>query len=268
VFPIESLELAELPAVRGVRAAFVFLTRLPLGGFPYSAADWRWASAYFPLVGGIIGCLMLGVWYAAARVGALPAAVLVVFSAVLVTGALHEDGLADSADALGGGGDRQRILAILKDSRIGAYGALALGLCLLLRVSLLASVLPTRPLVIVPVMVLSRLPCVWLLATLEYVTPEAQARNSVFARSGWLQVALATGFCALLLAAMIALSAVTWKLALLLGLASSGVGLAAASYYRARLGGVTGDLLGATVPVCECVLLLAIAFAVLPKGVA
>lgn len=244
----------------------MFLTRLPLGGFPYSAADFRWASAYFPLVGAVIGALMLGVWHAAARAGPFVASVLAVVSAVLLTGALHEDALADSADALGGGADREQILVILKDSRIGAYGALAIGLSLLLRVSLLVRVLSAHPALLIAVAALSRLPCVWLLASLEYVTPDAVAKNDTFAQAGPVQAAVATVFSVLALAALSVVSEPGWQLALILLLMPLGVGLAAGKYYRARVGGVTGDLLGATVPVCECALLLSIALAEIPKG--
>ena len=117
------------PQLRGIRAAFVFMTRLPLGGFPYRAADWRWANAYFPLVGMVVGALASATWLLCAPLGTWPAALAAVTASVLVTGAFHEDGLADSADALGGGIDeRERVLEILKDSRLGTYGTTALVL--------------------------------------------------------------------------------------------------------------------------------------------
>jgi adenosylcobinamide-GDP ribazoletransferase len=253
--------VAGFPALRGVRAAFAFLTTLPVGGFPYSSRDWRWASAHFPLIGSCLGGLLLGVWFGGARLGPYVAAVLVVTAAAVLTGALHEDALADTADALGGGKDRDQILAILKDSRIGTYGALAVVLPVLLRVTLLAALLPIRPAILVAATTLARTPCVWLLAKLDYVTPEHLAKNTAIARSGPFQASVATLFSLLVLAVLIAIDAITSGQALLMAAAAVAVGLIAGWRYRARLGGVTGDLLGATVPLTECAVLLAAALA-------
>src|SRR5262245_43674495 len=103
------------PPIRGVRAAALFLTRIPLGGSKLRAEDWSWAPAHFPVVGAGIGIVLAGFWHAVTRVGPLPAAAVVVAISLLITGAFHEDGLADTADALGGSHDRERALLILKD---------------------------------------------------------------------------------------------------------------------------------------------------------
>jgi adenosylcobinamide-GDP ribazoletransferase len=96
------------------------------------AADLTAAAPWFPLVGLAVGGIAAGVRAAAGLVMAgAPATVLALASAVLVTGALHEDGLADTADALGGRADRARRLEILRDPRLGTYGVIALGLALL-----------------------------------------------------------------------------------------------------------------------------------------
>ncbi|HWL86801.1 MAG TPA: adenosylcobinamide-GDP ribazoletransferase, partial [Polyangiaceae bacterium] len=135
--------------IRGVRAAVTVLTRLPVGGFPYSDAEWRWSAAYFPLVGGALGVVLGGVWLLSVRAGFVVAAVIAVAASLLLTGAMHEDGLADTADALGGAADRERVLAILKDSRIGAFGSAALTVALLLRVALLARLGASAPIALV-----------------------------------------------------------------------------------------------------------------------
>jgi len=249
--------VAALPALRGVRAAFAFLTAIPVGGFPYSAREWRWASAHFPLIGACLGASLLAVWWGGTRLGPHVAAVLVAIFAVLLTGAIHEDALADTADALGGGSTRERIFEILKDSRIGAYGALAILLIVLLRVALYASLLPLRPALLVAVTALSRAPCVWLMAKLDYVTPENVARNSAIAAATPIQASVATAWSGALLALLAALDAIAWGQALAMAGAAAAVGLLAAWRYRARVGGVTGDLLGATVPIGECAMLLA-----------
>src|SRR5262245_51603355 len=123
--------------LRTARAAVVFLTRIPLGGFPYSEAEWARAAAWFPLVGSLVGALAAGAWWVVRPAGDLVAAIVAVIVCLVITGALHEDGLADTADALGGATDRAKMFAILKDSRIGTFGAAALALSLLLRVALL-----------------------------------------------------------------------------------------------------------------------------------
>jgi adenosylcobinamide-GDP ribazoletransferase len=249
--------VANLPVLRGVRAAFAFLTAVPVGGFPYSSREWRWASAHFPLIGVCLGGVLLGVWWGGAGIGPWVAAVLVAIALALLTGALHEDALADTVDALGGGGTRERIFEILKDSRIGAYGALAILLSVLLRVALYASLLPHRPLLLVAATALSRAPCVWLMATLDYVTPENVARNAAIAGTTRIQASVATAWSAAVLAVLGALDAIAWGQALAMVAAAAAVGLVAAWRYRARVGGVTGDLLGATVPIAECAMLLA-----------
>ena len=112
--------------------AVQLLTRVPTPGIAGFQPDWVARSArYYPLVGALVGAVAALVLLGAARLwtGALPA-LLAVAGGVLLTGAFHEDGLADAADGLGGGATRERRLHIMKDSRIGSYGALALGVVL------------------------------------------------------------------------------------------------------------------------------------------
>ena len=121
--------------------AVQFLTRLPTPALSGFEPDWISRSArYFPLVGLLVGGVCAAVFWAASQLwsGALPA-LLAIGAGVLLTGAFHEDGLADTADGLGGGGTPERRLEIMKDSRIGTYGALALGLVLATKVSALAT---------------------------------------------------------------------------------------------------------------------------------
>src|SRR5262245_30138900 len=88
---------------RAARGALTFLTRVPAGGYPYSDAEFRWSSAWFTAVGALLGAVYAALWWAVDAAGPLVAATLVLACALLVTGAFHEDGLADTADALGGG---------------------------------------------------------------------------------------------------------------------------------------------------------------------
>src|SRR5437016_1160273 len=114
--------------MRPVLTAFAFLTRLPVGGGPLRDADLGRSIAFFPLVGLVLGLVLTGL-------------------ASLLTGGLHLDGVADVFDALGGGrGDRQRMLEIMRDSRIGAHGAAALFLLLLAKTFAVATALEHRDL--------------------------------------------------------------------------------------------------------------------------
>src|SRR4051812_10900551 len=120
-------------------AAIQFMTRLPLPAIAFEP-DWLARSAkYFPLVGILVGLISGAVLLVAAHLWPQPIpAILAVAAALVLTGALHEDGLVDTADSLGAT-TRERRLAIMKDSSIGAYGALALVVCLGLRVAALSA---------------------------------------------------------------------------------------------------------------------------------
>ena len=124
--------------------ALKFLTRLPIPDLTDFEPDWITRCArYFPLIGQIVGVMCALVLVAAAEVwsGWIPV-LLAVGTGMLITGALHEDGLADTADGLGGGATPERRLEIMKDSRTGTYGLLALGVTLALKVAALSSLSP------------------------------------------------------------------------------------------------------------------------------
>jgi adenosylcobinamide-GDP ribazoletransferase len=123
-----------------VRAAIGFLTRLPVAGGELDVRRLSRAAIWFPVVGALVGGLVALVRLGAGEiVPGAPAAALALLAAVLVTGGLHEDGLADVADAFGAHTTRERRLEIMRDPRVGAYGALAIGFALLLPFSLLAA---------------------------------------------------------------------------------------------------------------------------------
>ena len=240
-------------AARGVLAATVFLTRIPLGGFPYAPSEWRWANAHFPLVGAGIGAVAAVTWTAAAPLGLWPAAVLAVAATVLLTGAFHEDGLADTADALGGGIEApHRIREVLKDSRIGTYGTVAVALVLLLRVSLLVEIGAGAAEALILTHALARTPPVAIKAWLPYATLGAAAKSRDLSESGWREVAVALGW-----------AVVVWMAVApgVQGLGASVLALGAlvlvlAWRFRARMGGYTGDFLGATEQLGEVAVLM------------
>jgi adenosylcobinamide-GDP ribazoletransferase len=125
--------------IADARTAVAFLTRLPVGRRGLDDAGLSRAAAWFPAVGLLVGGAMAGTRALAGLVlPAAPATILGLAAAALATGALHEDGLADTADALGAHGGRERKLEILRDPRVGTYGALALILATALAIALLA----------------------------------------------------------------------------------------------------------------------------------
>lgn len=260
--------------VRHFLLALQFFTRVPVTGplagwVGFTPAMLRASAAHFPGVGWLVGALGAGVlWIAQAGLpgfaGALVAAVLSTIATVLLTGAFHEDGLADVADGLGGSADRSRALEIMKDSRIGAFGAIALVLALGLKVALLAMLTGqgalAAALALVSAHVLSRLAPLFLIRWLPYVGDENAASKSKpladAISSGALMVGMAWSMPAVALL-MVSQGA-------LHGLAALGLcALAAwtmARLFLRRLKGFTGDGLGATQQVCEIAIYLALAW--------
>jgi adenosylcobinamide-GDP ribazoletransferase len=248
-----------LPApLRGARAAFFFLTRIPVQGYPYSVHEWRWAAGWFPFVGLCLGAVLAGVWRLAQDLGPLPAAALVLATGLLLTGAFHEDGLADTADALGGAHTRERIFEILKDSRIGTFGAAALGISLLLRASLLARLGQASEGALVLTQCLSRATPVWLMWALPYVSAAA-SKSGYIVNGSILQALLASLWPAGLVSLLLIRGTLTPAGAAWLILACAGGTIACGWQFARRAGGITGDFLGANQQVTESIALVALA---------
>lgn len=149
-----------------------FFTRLPVPAVAdFQESDLNHAARYFPLVGLLVGLLAAVVWWLASWL--LPPALAILSSmaaTIYVTGAFHEDGLADSADGLGGGMTRDRKLEIMQDSRLGSYGAIALIGMLLFKFQALSALTPAiLPFALIAAHALSRLAAVYIMATASYV---------------------------------------------------------------------------------------------------
>jgi len=126
-------------AITDARAALGFLTRIPVGRIERDEPGLTRSAAYFPMVGVVVAAVGLGGWWVGTSLlGSFAGAVLSVVATVVVTGALHEDGLADTIDGLWGGATPSERLAIMRDSRLGSYGAIAVVADVLFRVALLA----------------------------------------------------------------------------------------------------------------------------------
>lgn len=242
--------------------ALQFLTRLPVRLSRFEPAWLNDCVRHFPLVGALVGGVGALVLVGAAQFWpAWIAALLALTVTVMVTGGFHEDGLADTFDALGGAVNRDKALTIMKDSRIGSYGALALGLSLMMRAALLA-VLAQRPLLgaiaaLLASHSLARAAAVGVMVSLPYGGDVEHAKAKPLA----LAVAprnfgIALGWCGLLGLALMAAGVAPARLVLALA-AAAAVALLMRGWLRRRLGGYTGDGLGATEQLAEIAVLLA-----------
>jgi adenosylcobinamide-GDP ribazoletransferase len=238
--------------LRYVFVALAYFTRVPVPRWVgYAADDLNHAARYFPLIGVGVGAVAAAVYLLAARLWPPGVAVLLSIAAtLLLTGAFHEDGLADSCDAFGGGYRREDVLRIMHDSRIGTFGAAALVIALALKWQALAALPPARAAwTMLAAHAASRAAAVSLLVTLDYVRGEGKAKpvaQRMSARAfGW--------------AALCGLPWLLWPdwrmgLAALAALAILRAWLA--RYFVARLGGYTGDCLGFAQQVFELAIYL------------
>jgi adenosylcobinamide-GDP ribazoletransferase len=248
-----------LAFLSGARAALAFLTRIPCGRQPVSKSALQWAPAWFPMVGYGLGFLGSLVLLGIGRAGPWVAAVSTIAVLALITGAFHEDGLADTADALGGAFDREKIFVILKDSRIGSFGATALVLALLLRAAALAQLGPLAVGGLLLGQTLSRTTPVWLMAALPYVTP-AESSRSLDVTGKKLPQAIAASLSAAAIAGLlVVLKIVAWRPLLVSVLLASAVTVVCGWRFYKRAGGITGDFLGATQQVTDVVILVGLA---------
>lgn len=237
-----------------LRLALVFLTRLPVrapAGATRPLAD---VVYMFPLVGVIVG-LLGGLAYGIADWIGLPAilaAVIAVAVLVLATGGLHEDALADVADGFGAGGGRDRILAIMRDSRLGTYGALALILATVARIAALAALGHPTP------------------ALAALVGAGAAGRTAAAGLMLWLPPARSDGlgagagrptpegiYVGITIAALIVWLMLGFRVLVIGAVLGGGLALLTGGLARRKIGGQTGDVLGAAVMACEIGVLLA-----------
>lgn len=235
--------------------ALALLSRLPvpvIDGSRGARGAWAW-----PLAGPVVAAPAALTAVVALAVGltAAVAAALALAALVLACGALHEDGLADCADGIWGGTDPAARLRIMKDSQIGTYGALALGLSALIRWAALTQLLEAGPgagvTALLAAAALSRAAMAGVAATLPHARPDGLARHvgRVPRATAQLGVGVAAG-AALLLVGWTALPAIT---------ATALAAWAVARRARARLGGQTGDVLGAAQQIAEIAALLVLA---------
>jgi adenosylcobinamide-GDP ribazoletransferase len=243
--------------VSGFLGAVSFLTRVPTGTGTRRPQELATFVPWFPAVGAGVGLAVAAVYAGASQLLApLPAASLAVAAGIALTGAFHEDGLGDTADAFAGGQDRDSTIGILKDPRLGTFGVLAVAASLLLRVGAVAALAPGAALAALPAAhALSRAGAVATMAVLPAAGDTGLGASYVLALSR--RRALAGAAAGLAIAvALLGVTAV-W--------AAAAAAAAAALLGRLavrRIGGVTGDVLGAVQQLGEILVLLAAVVAV------
>jgi adenosylcobinamide-GDP ribazoletransferase len=241
-----------------LKISVLFSTRLPLAhSFAVTGPDIARASWALPLAGALVGLLgAIAYWLAhAAGLPPLPAGALALAATLVATGCLHEDGLADTADGFGGGASRERKLEIMRDSRIGSYGACALMLSLLLRGSALASL--AEPALAAGALIAANASARATMPVLMWLVPHTRADglSADAGRPPAASVAAAVVFGVLALGLGLNLGAIVAALLLVAVVAC------AAWLSREQIGGQTGDVVGALEQVSEIAVLLVAAAA-------
>ena len=238
------------------KTATAFLTRLPMP-HPHGPQPQNFVRAHrmFPVVGALIGAavglICLGLRYLG--VPDLAAAALALGASAILTGALHEDGLADVADGFGGGRDRAAKLEIMRDSRLGTYGALILLVSFAAKSSALAAIPDGY---VVPALIAAHALARGILPFMSLNLP--YARNDGLARNAGQPDPSTAGF-AIIFALLLALLSLSWSNALLSALAAALSGLGIAWLAQRQIGGQTGDVLGGAEQVGETAILVLLA---------
>jgi adenosylcobinamide-GDP ribazoletransferase len=233
--------------VEELLVAFQFLTRLPISGIRYEPDSLSRSAKFFPIVGLVIGfAASLLQRMLTPHLDRSLVALLVLLFLVLITGGLHEDALADAADAFGGGWNREQVLTILRDSRIGSFGALALILSVLARFVLLSALPGDR---FMKVVLSAHVLCRWTTLPLSYFLGPARGSEGQGARIAQKisPASLLVGTLSSLAIVFFLMRSKFWApmVAAILVTALSGL------YYFRRIGGVTGDCFGATNQLAE-----------------
>lgn len=244
--------------LRDLTTAFMLLTRLPFPRAPYDAdtkrspAQAAWA---YPLVGLGVGVIavLVALIMRSLGVSLIATGVFVVLSSIVVTGALHEDGLADCADGFWGGWDMAKRLSIMKDSQVGTYGVIALVSSLFLRWYCITQMMETGVFLggVLVAAVMSRGAMVWVMYRLPHARKDGLAQQT--GRPGKSATYVALGFA--VIAAIFAPEVSTlWLIVIAIGLTLGMTTLA-----RRKVGGQTGDVLGATQQIVELGILITFA---------
>lgn len=221
----------------------MFYTRIPVPkSLGFSGDNLNKATRYFPLVGIIAGSVGAAVFYISGYVFSVYLAIILAIAAmVLLTGSFHEDAFSDFCDGFGGGYTKEKILEIMKDSRIGTYGAVGLILLMLIKIFLLAEIDPKKiPIILIAAHALSRVNPVLLMFSSQYVRNDSTSKSKPVGETKsttTLVIALAFGLLPLILVPYHTIPFLLLAMLLIL--------LYFRYYVHKKLGGYTGDVLGA-----------------------
>ena len=234
-------------AIRLFFTALQFLTRLPVPTGDFHAEDLPKSLVFFPVVGLLVAAGGLWLHFAlVSRAGNQIMGLVMLIYLVLLTGGLHEDALADAADGFGGGWDKEQVLVIMRDSRIGSYGSIAIVFSLLSRFVLLTQLPSTKFVAYFTAgQVLSR----WTPLPLSFFLPPARTDSGqgsrVAQKISWISLLSGT-LVAFGIAAPFLRGTLLWA-----GATTVLITAVTGAYYQRRLGGITGDCLGATIQLAE-----------------
>lgn len=223
--------------------ALMFYTRIPVPkSTGYSSENLNKATRYFPLVGIIIGGVgALGFYAASMLFSIYPSILFSILSMILITGAFHEDALSDFCDGFGGGYSKEKILEIMKDSRIGTYGAIGLILLILMKIFLLAEIDPLKiPIIIIAAHALSRVNPVLLMFSSQYVREDSTSKSKPVGETKSIITLVFAIVFGLLPLILIPYQTIPFLVAAMLL-----IFLYFRYYVHKKLGGYTGDVLGA-----------------------
>ncbi|MCM8760919.1 MAG: adenosylcobinamide-GDP ribazoletransferase [Candidatus Omnitrophica bacterium] len=240
--------------MRNFMAAMQFLTIFPCGEKDEPRQALAASLPWFPLAGLCLGLVLAGVNTVLEYFGcdSLLAGAIVIITLVILTGAIHLDGLADTADALFSGKNREEMLSIMRDPHIGTMGALSLAGMLLLQVSVLQAIgSPSKNTALITMCVLSRWSLVFSMFLFPYARQDGKAKlflENINAKSVGIATALAIGIAIVVLSIK----------GILVFCAVAGVSYLINKYIKKRLGGITGDTLGAINEVSELVAIFSV----------
>lgn len=236
--------------MRRLLAGIAFLTRVPVPARPpFDAADLGKATLLFPLVGAAVGALQAAALHLLApHLPALVVAVLAIVVGVVATGALHLDGLGDSADGFGGGRTPEDALRIMRDHAIGAYGVVAIALVLAIKLAAIAAFVERDAWgALVLAAALGRWSAVPLARFWRYARPDGGLGAALTAHVGPAELLGATALAA---------AGAFWLHGFVAFAAVAALTLASGLYSARRIGGVTGDTMGATCELAEALTLV------------
>lgn len=232
--------------IRELLAAVQFLTRLPVPPYKFEPDMVMGSAKLFPIVGALLGFGAMAINYLLRpHLPASAIALAVLIFLAMVTGGMHEDGVADTFDGLGAGGDRKRMLDIMRDSRIGSFGTLAIVFSVLSRWILLSTIAPER---FGAYVLTAQVLCRWTALPLAAFMPSARKDGLGEKLANKVPISaliIGTALALVIASYALKLQAISVIVAVLVVTTLSGL------VYRAKLGGITGDCFGASNQLAE-----------------